>query len=52
MHGFIDSVFNNRRPEIDIYATCRYMAAGVTANKSTLPDGELLTVPDFGDAPK
>ena len=29
----------------------RYMAAGVMAHKSALKDGEILDVPDWGDAP-
>ncbi len=50
VNEFIDSVVQNRRPEVDVWDACRYMAAGVTANKSAMKDGEPLIVPDFGDA--
>ncbi|MGE5558562.1 MAG: Gfo/Idh/MocA family protein [Bacillota bacterium] len=51
VHEFIDAVANRRQPEINAWEAVRYMAAGVMAHKSALRDGELLDVPDWGDAP-
>ena len=51
VHEFVDAVANNRTPVINIWEAARYMAAGVMAHKSCLKDGEVLEVPDWGDAP-
>ncbi len=51
-HEFVDAVANDRMPEINVWEAARYMAAGATAHKSALRDGELLEVPDWGDAPE
>ena len=48
VHEFIDSVVNDRAPAVDIREACKYMAAGVTADRSALRDGEVLEVPDLG----
>jgi predicted dehydrogenase len=50
-HEFVDAVAHDRTPAINIWEAARYMAAGVMAHKSALRDGELLEVPDWGDAP-
>lgn len=52
VHEFVDAVAHGRTPKINIYEAARYMAAGVMAHKSALKEGELLSVPDWGDAPK
>lgn len=52
VNEFVESVAQERRPAIDIWDACRYMAAGVTAHKSAMLGGELLDIPDFGDAPE
>jgi hypothetical protein len=44
-------VAEDRVPAINAWEAARYMAMGVMAHKSALKDGELLDVPDWGDAP-
>lgn len=51
VHEFVDAVANDRIPAINVWEAVRYMAAGVMAHKSALRNGELLDVPDWGDAP-
>jgi len=50
-HEFVDAVAHDRVPAINIWEACRYMAPGVMAHKSAMRDGEVLDVPDWGDAP-
>jgi predicted dehydrogenase len=52
VHEFVDAIAHNRQPAINIWESVRYMAAGVMAHKSALRDGELLDVPDWGNAPE
>jgi len=51
VHEFVSAVAEDRRPAINAWEAARYMAAGVMAHKSALKDGEVLEVPDWGDAP-
>ncbi len=51
VHEFIDSVEKGRIPEINVWEAARYVAMGAMAHKSALKDGELLDMPDWGDAP-
>ena len=51
VHEFVDAVAHERIPAINAWEAVRYMAAGVMAHQSALRDGELLPVPDWGDAP-
>ena len=51
VHEFVDAIAHDRTPAINVYEAARYMAAGATAHKSALRDGEILPVPDWGDAP-
>lgn len=51
VHEFVDAVAHDRTPAINIWEAVRYMAPGVMAHKSALRDGELLEVPDWGNAP-
>jgi len=51
VHEFVESVAQERQSAINVWEAVRYMAAGVMAHKSALADGELLSVPDWGDAP-
>jgi predicted dehydrogenase len=51
VHEFVDAVAHDRVPAINVWEAVRYMAAGVTAHRSALRDGEVLPVPDWGDAP-
>lgn len=49
VHEFVDAIATGRRPAIHAWTAARYMAAGATAHKSALRDGEVLNVPDWGD---
>jgi len=51
VHEFVDAVAHDRSPAINVWEAVRYMAAGAVAHKSALLGGELLSVPDWGDAP-
>ncbi len=51
VHEFVDAIAHDRQPAINAWEAVRYMAAGVMAHKSALKDGEILEVPDWGDAP-
>lgn len=51
VHEFVDAIAHERTPAINAWEAVRYMAAGVMAHQSALRDGELLEVPDWGDAP-
>jgi predicted dehydrogenase len=51
VHEFVDAIAHGRRPAINVWEAVRYMAAGVMAHKSALRDGEILSVPDWGDPP-
>jgi predicted dehydrogenase len=51
VHEFVDAVAHDRIPAINVWEAVRYMAPGVMAHKSAMRDGEILAVPDWGDAP-
>ena len=51
VNEFVESVAQERTPATNAWEAARYMAAGVMAHKSALRDGEVLDVPDWGDAP-
>jgi predicted dehydrogenase len=46
-HEFIDSLINNRQPEVNIYEAIAYTAPGIVAHQSALKGGECLAIPDF-----
>ncbi len=48
---FVTSVYERRRPAIDIWKASSYMAMGVAAHKSAQKDGEIVKVFDFGRTP-
>ena len=52
VHEFVSAIAEARIPAIDAWEASRYMAMGVMAHKSALKDGEMLDVPDWGDAPE
>jgi hypothetical protein len=52
VHEFVSAVAERRTPAINVWEAVRYMAAGVMAHQSALKDGEVLKVPDWGDAPR
>ena len=51
VHEFVDAIAHDRVPAVNVWESVRYMAAGATAHKSALRGGEILNVPDWGDAP-
>ena len=51
VNEFVEAVARNRPPAINAWEAARYMAAGCAAHLSALRDGELVNVPDWGDAP-
>jgi predicted dehydrogenase len=51
VNEFVDAIAHGRTPATNIFEASRYMAAGVMAHKSAMKDGEILSVPDWGDAP-
>ena len=52
VHEFVDAIAHGRTPAVNAWESARYMAAGVMAHKSALRDGEVLDVPDWGEAPE
>lgn len=48
---FVSACVEERMPTVNAWEAARYVAAGVIAHKSALRGGELLHVPDWGDAP-
>ena len=51
VHEFVDAIAHNRHPATNVWEAVRYMAPGVIAHKSAMKDGEVLAVPDWGNAP-
>jgi len=51
VHEFVEAVAQERQPAIHAWSAVRYMVAGVMAHKSALSDGEILSIPDWGDGP-
>jgi predicted dehydrogenase len=49
---FLTACVEGRAPKINAWEAARYVAAGVMAHKSAQHGGELLKVPDWGDAPR
>ena len=52
VHEFVDSVNRQRLPRVNVWEAVRYCAPGFVAHESALRDGELLPIPDWGDAPE
>ncbi len=51
VHEFVDAVNQQRLPRVNVWEAVRYCAPGLVAHQSALRDGELLSIPDWGDAP-
>jgi len=51
VHEFVDSCANERMPRVNAWEAVRYVSPGVMAHESALREGELMKVPDWGDAP-
>lgn len=47
VHEFVDAIANNRTPIITAVDAAHWLAAGVTAHKSAMKDGEWMDVPDW-----
>ena len=52
VHEFVSAVAEDRQPAVNAWEAVRYMAPGAVAHQSALRDGDLLDVPDWGDAPE
>ncbi len=52
VHEFVDAVYHDRVPAINVWEAVRYTAAGAAAHKSALQKGAHVDVPDWGDPPK
>ena len=51
VHDFIRSCALGSTPPNNVWQAARYLTPGLVAHESALKGGELLQVPDFGDAP-
>jgi hypothetical protein len=49
---FVKSVVSHRLPPNHVWNAARYCAPGLVAHASSLKEGEMLPIPDFGDPPK
>ncbi|NLO05250.1 MAG: Gfo/Idh/MocA family oxidoreductase [candidate division WS1 bacterium] len=52
VHEFVTACIEERQPLVNAWQAARFVAPGVMAYKSIQRDGELLDVPDWGDAPE
>lgn len=46
-HEFIQSLVQQRRPQVDIAAALNFTVPGIVAHQSALKDGELIKIPQF-----
>ncbi len=51
VHEFVMSCVEERPPRVNAWQAVRFLAPGVMAYRSIQRDGEMLEVPDWGDAP-
>jgi len=51
VHDFVEACVTGKTPPNNVWAAARYAVPGIIAHQSALRGGELLEVPDFGDAP-
>ncbi|MGI6367691.1 MAG: Gfo/Idh/MocA family protein [Anaerolineae bacterium] len=52
VHAFVRACITGRHPRANVWQAMRYLAPGIVAHQSALRDGEVLPVPDWGDAPE
>jgi predicted dehydrogenase len=52
VHEFVTACVNNSIPPINVWDAARYVLPGLIGHQSALKGGELMEVPDFGDAPE
>lgn len=51
VHEYVSACLEQRLPRSNVWQAVRYLAPGIVAHQSALRDGELLKIPDWGDAP-
>src|SRR6185295_16183283 len=51
VHDFVRSCIRGEIPPNNVWQAARYLVPGLIAHESALKGGELMAVPDFGDAP-
>lgn len=51
VNEFVQAIAAGRQPTVNAWEAARYLAPGVVAHQSALRGGELLKIPDWGDAP-
>ena len=49
---FIEAVLSGNLPPVNVWEAARYDVPGIIAHESAKRGGELLKIPDFGDAPR
>jgi hypothetical protein len=49
---FLQAVDTGRLPPNNVWMAARYNAPGIVAHESSLRDGEMMPVPDFGTPPE
>jgi predicted dehydrogenase len=52
VHEFVDAIAHDRQPAVNAWVAARMFVPGIMAHKSCEREGELLKVPDWGDAPQ
>ena len=48
---FLEAILNERLPTVNVWEAARYNVPGIVAHESAKRNGELLKIPDFGEAP-
>ena len=51
VHEFVRACVTGETPPNNVRQAARYLVPGLIAHESALKGGELMPVPDFGDAP-
>jgi predicted dehydrogenase len=52
VNEFVCACRDGRQPVINVWEAVRYLAPGIVAHESARRDGETLSLPDWGDAPR
>ena len=50
VHDFVSACVSGKTPPNNVWAAARYLVPGLIAHESAMQGGELMEVPDFGDA--
>ena len=51
VHDFVTACISGKLPPNNVWDAARYLIPGLIAHESALKGGQLMEVPDFGDAP-